>query len=162
MVRTATPPKETNIPTNFKTVSTSKRSPAPITRSWTSAKGAKPRSASFTATMFAAQQAVARSIRTCIRPCLAGRARCVSGETTCATEFLSKSLLPDDRLFDPIEVRHVTETRCLGDSNRAPGCDLDFGVDDVLLPVAPAGRNVAREVETRERRQGDVTRASDP
>src|SRR5713226_5572410 len=55
----------------------------------------------------------------------------------------------------------IAESRRGGDSNRAAGGDFDGRIDDVLFPIAFAGRNIARHRVARQGRDGNVVSPPD-
>src|SRR6266849_1987304 len=55
----------------------------------------------------------------------------------------------------------IAESRRGGDSNRAAGGDFDGRVDDVLFPIAFAGRNIAGQRVTRQGGNGNVVSPPD-
>src|SRR5690349_3594476 len=69
--------------------------------------------------------------------------------------------LPDGDAADEVEIEVVTEAGFVADFDGPARRGFDGRADDVLLPVALAGGDVAGEDEIGERGQCDVVGASD-
>src|SRR5713226_711991 len=74
---------------------------------------------------------------------------------------LGKDLLARGELLDAVEAWLVADARPGGHADGAAGRDLHLRLDDVGLPVAPAGGDVARQGEAGECRKRDIVRAAD-
>src|SRR5712664_2278177 len=63
--------------------------------------------------------------------------------------------------FDEVTADMIAESWCGGDRNRAAGRDFDGRIDEVFLPIAFAGGNVAGQSVAGQGRDGDVVSATD-
>src|ERR1044071_483118 len=70
-------------------------------------------------------------------------------------------LLPDGDALDVLEIERVSESGLVADGDGATRRGLDRRLNDVALPVAFAGGNVAGQHEVRQRRHRDIVRATD-
>src|SRR5512146_2077124 len=70
-----------------------------------------------------------------------------------------KKLLSRRQLFNALQVWLITEAGLLGDEDRTPGRNRYFRLDNVLLPVPAAGRNIARQRKARQARHSDIVGA---
>src|SRR6185437_4291823 len=67
-----------------------------------------------------------------------------------------KDFPPYGQPLHQIEIEIVTETGLVAYGDCSVRAHLDRRHDDVLLPIALAGRNIAGQDEVRQRREGDV------
>src|SRR5580700_10385246 len=73
---------------------------------------------------------------------------------------LDQPFFPHGKLFDAVAPRLEANARPRRHANRAPRRDGHFRLDDVLVPVAAAGTDVAGQGEVRQRRKRNVMRPS--
>ena len=78
-----------------------------------------------------------------------------------ASPALTKLLLSHGQFFDSVQVGLIPETGSLRHVDGSARADSHLRADNVLRPIAPAGRNVSRKSETRERGHGYVVGAPD-
>src|SRR5437868_13994407 len=129
---------------------------AAVTLNWANAVALTLCSATFPATIFAAQQMLVISINTrasaWLRPCCSAcfsSARPTTGLFTNSTTFPIKGVLAHRRLLDAVEISSKAEPRCFRHADRAVAVDGDFRIDNVFRPIPPAGGNVTRQAKAR-------------
>src|SRR5229473_4625002 len=88
---------------------------------------------------------------------LEGRLSCALGGVT----RLGQPDFIDSEALDKVQARRKPDAWSAGDANGALRRNGDFGFNDVFVPVAAAGGNVAGKRKIRQRGERDVVSASD-
>src|SRR5438270_13318675 len=70
-------------------------------------------------------------------------------------------LLADRDAADVVMVQRIPKARIVADDDGAPRRGFDSGLNDVLLPIALAGGDVAGQHEVGEGGESDIMRAAD-
>src|SRR5262245_14792930 len=74
---------------------------------------------------------------------------------------LDQPLASHGELLDQIEARSKPHSETIRNANGSLSGHGHFGLDDILGPIAPAGTDVSRKGEVRQRRKCNIMRAPD-
>src|ERR1700677_754711 len=73
----------------------------------------------------------------------------------------SDLFLADGKLLNQVSANLVAAAGCVGNGDFAGRGNADLGLDNVFAPVTAGSRDIARQREVFERREGDVMGAAD-
>src|SRR5260370_11199976 len=132
-------------------------SPAIATRKEAIVKGGRYRSPIFAAMKFTAQTTTTRPIDAAITTRFGARPAEVSTYTESGQPFFAHG-----ELLDAIQSRHKANPRARRDANRPLRRHCHFRLDEVLMPIAPAGGYVPGRKKVRRSGKRDVGCAPEP